>query len=239
MKKFLVSGVALIALATAPALAADMPARTRMPVKAPVAPPPAMFSWSGFYIGGHGGYGFGEKCFAFVGADEGCHDNDGWVGGGQIGFNWQQGNVVFGAEFSGSASRLTGDHTIPGTLADTYSSRVDGIFLLTGKLGLAMDRTLLYVTGGGAGVRDRYTYTDGLTGFTSTARDTRWGWTVGAGIEFALAPNWSVAAQYNYVDLGDKDRSFSGLAGTFTENIDQQLHLATLRLNYRFGGASY
>jgi outer membrane immunogenic protein len=166
---------------------------------------------------------------------EGCHDVDGLLGGGQVGFNWQSNQFVFGVEFSGSVADLNGSHVIPGTLSENYSTSVDGLFLLTGRVGLTWDRVLAYVTGGGAWSRDRYTYTD-LAGLTSDARENRWGWTVGAGLEFALSPNWSLAAQYNYVDFGDKERNFSGLAGAFNENIDQQLHIGTVRLNYRFGG---
>jgi outer membrane immunogenic protein len=233
MKSILRCGVAVAALAAGPALAADLPAR--MPVKAPVMAPVAFYNWSGFYIGAHGGGGWGEKCFTFAGLDEGCHDVDGWLGGGQVGYNWQNGALVFGLEFSGSAAHLTGSHVIPGTLADTYNTRVDSVFLFTGRIGWAADRFLVYATGGAASVRDRYRYVEVGTG-TASARETRWGWTVGAGVEMGLAPNWSLGFQYNYVGLGDRDRTFTGDAGPFVENIDQHLHLATARLNYRFGG---
>jgi outer membrane immunogenic protein len=234
MKNVLRCGVAVAALAIGPAFAADMPARvTKAPV---VAPPPMFYNWSGFYIGAHAGGGWGEKCFAFAGVGEGCHDVDGWLAGGQVGYNWQAGNLVLGVEFSGSFADKTGSHIIPGTLADTYSTRVDSIFMLTGRIGYAWDRVLLYATGGGASARERYNYFDAVGVTSASAREHRWGWTVGAGLEFALAPNWSIAAQYNYIDFGDRDRTFSGSFGTFSESIDQHVHLATVRLNYRFGG---
>jgi outer membrane immunogenic protein len=232
MTRILLAGVALVAFATGPGLAADLPAR--MPTKAPVMAPAVIHDWTGFYIGGHGGGGWGEKCFAFVGVGDGCHDVSGWVGGGQLGFNWQAGNFVFGAEFSGSASRLTGSHATLLAPGSTLDTRVDSILLLTGRVGMTWDRLLAFVTGGGAWVHDRHNFSTGL--LASSARDDRWGWTVGAGLEFALTPNWSVAGQYNYVDLGNRDTGFTGTAGTFNYNIDQQLHLATVRVNYRFGG---
>jgi outer membrane immunogenic protein len=74
---------------------------------------------------------------------------------------------------------------------------------------------------------------------SSTTKANRTGWTVGAGIEYGITPNWSIAAQYNYIDLGNKDITFNGPAGgpfPFTSDADHQLHLATVRLNYRFGG---
>lgn len=233
MKKSLLCGVAF-ALAAGPSLAADLPARqVRPPVVAPVV---YSYDWSGIYIGAHAGGGWGQKCFTFAGANEGCHDVNGWLGGGQVGFNWQGGPLVLGLEFSGSASWFTGSHNAVLDPADTYRTRVDSIFLLTGRAGWAFDRVLLYATGGGAAVRDRFEYVAAGVG-TATARDTRWGWTLGGGLEFGLTPNWSVAAQYNYIDLGRRDATFSGGGvATFTDSIGQHLHVATLRLNYRFGG---
>ena len=109
MKKFLLTGVALAALGGS-ALAADLPARRGMPVKAPE-PVSYGYNWSGFYIGAHGGGGWGEKCFADTGLSDGCHDTDGWLGGGQVGFNVQSGQFVFGVEFSGSWADISGSHT--------------------------------------------------------------------------------------------------------------------------------
>jgi outer membrane immunogenic protein len=108
--------------------------------------------------------------------------------------------------------------------------------MLAGRVGMTWDRMLLYITGGGAWARDKFEYVAAGVG-TASASDTRFGWTIGAGLEFALAPNWSLAAQYNYVDFGNRDTSFSGGGVVaFTDRIDQQLHLVTARLNYRFGG---
>ncbi len=160
----------------------------------------------------------------------------GWLAGGQVGANWQTGNIVFGVEFSGSFADINGSHAVLLAPADTYRSRVEGLLMLTGRVGYSVDRMLLYVTGGGAWARDRFEYVDAGVG-TATSNATRFGWTIGAGLEFGLTPNWSVAAQYNYVDLGRRDASFSGGGvAAFTDGIDQNIHLATVRLNYRFGG---
>jgi outer membrane immunogenic protein len=233
MKKFLLTGVALAALSGS-ALAADLPARRGMPVKAPEPVMAYGYNWSGFYIGAHAGGGFGEKCFAFGGASDGCHDNDGFLGGGQIGFNVQNGQFVFGAEFSGSWADITGSHNSTLSPADTYHSDVNTILLMTGRVGIAFDRALLYVNGGGAWVRDTLEYNQSGLGISSS-KQNRTGWTIGAGLEYGLTPNWSIGVQYNYVDLGDKNVNFSG-ADTFTAKADSQLHIATARLNYRFGG---
>jgi outer membrane immunogenic protein len=234
MKKVLLTGVALAALACGPALAADKPVRRGMPVKGPQ-PVPVMagYSWSGFYIGGHVGGGWSDKCFADTAqGGDGCHEGDGWLGGGQVGYNWQTGNIVFGVEFSGSIADISGNHTSLIGAPDQYRSEVSSVFLLTGRVGYAFDRLLLYATGGGAWVRDRFEYV-GLA--TESIKQTRSGWTIGAGLEYAFTPNWSLAAQYNYIDLGDKNVNFP-LAG-FTASTESELHLATVRLNYRFGGS--
>jgi outer membrane immunogenic protein len=230
MKRILLAGVALAMLGCGSALAADMPVRRGVPVKAPV-PVMAGYSWAGFYVGGHVGGGWSDKCFAELGVGDGCHEGDGWLGGGQVGYNWQTGNIVFGVEFSGSLADISGSHTSLIGAPDQYRSEVSSVFLLTGRVGYAFDRLLVYATGGGAWVRDRFEYVGAAT---ESIKQTRGGWTIGAGLEYAFSPNWSLAAQYNFINLGDKDVTFP-LAG-FTANTDSELHLATVRLNYRFGG---
>ena len=233
MKKFLLTGVALAALACGSALAADLPARRAMPVKAPE-PVSYGYNWSGFYIGAHGGGGWSDKCFTFNGLDDGCHDGNGFVAGGQVGFNYQTGQFVFGVEFSGSWADITGDHSSLLTPADRYRSEINTILLLTGRVGLTFDRMLLYVTGGGAWANEKLDFV--APGGTASSDKSRTGWTVGAGIEYGIAPNWSIAAQYNFIDFGDKNVTFTGGGFNFTDSVDQQVHLATVRLNYRFGG---
>ena len=113
MKRILLSSVALIALAVSSASAADLPRKAPAPVM--VEPP---FSWSGFYIGAHVGGAKVERCLSIFEFDgEACVDRTGWLGGGQIGFNWQAGQVVFGVEFSGSLSDLGGGGNFRGRKA--------------------------------------------------------------------------------------------------------------------------
>jgi outer membrane immunogenic protein len=86
-------------------------------------------------------------------------------------------------------------------------------------------------------VRDKFEYNADGVGISAT-NQSRFGWTVGAGIEYAFTPNWSIAAQYNFIDLRDRDVTFAGSVAPFPfgARADQELHLATVRLNYRFGG---
>jgi outer membrane immunogenic protein len=230
MKKLLLAGIALAALGNVSALAADLPVRRAAP-----APVPYVFNWSGFYIGGHVGGGWSDRCLTLEGFGEvGCNDASGIIGGGQVGFNWQTGNnFVFGIEFSGSIADINGDNT-SGTLPGGayFSSSGKSLLMLTGRVGMSFDRALFYVTGGGAWARNSVDFYDGAV--VATVDFDRQGWTIGAGLEYAFTPNWSIAAQYNYVDLGDKDVYFPN-ADLFG-SISQELHLLTVRLNYRFGG---
>ena len=235
MKKILLTGIALAALGCGSALAADLPAR--VPVKAP-APVAYIHNWSGFYIGGHIGYGSSDRCLTVVGFGEACNDADGFLGGGQIGWNLQTANnFVFGIEFSGSFADIGGGNT-SGTLPGGayFSSSGKSLLMLTGRVGMAFDRALFYITGGGAWARNSVDVFDGAT-LVSIDFD-RQGWTIGAGLEYGFSPNWSMAFQYNYVDLGDKDVVFANFGGGVAGNVSQDLHMATLRLNYRFGGGA-
>ena len=237
MKKILLSSVALIALAGSSASAADLPRKAPPPVVAA----PLPFSWSGFYIGGHIGGAKVERCLELLNV-EGCVDRTGWLGGGQIGYNWQAGQVVFGVEFSGSFADLGGEVNA-GVLPGGHFFELDGksLLMLTGRLGWAADRALFYVTGGAASARANVDFHTPLAGGVILSREvsfTRTGWTVGIGAEYAFTPNWSFAAQYNWIDLGDREVNFAAFpnAVALAGAVDQSFHVFTLRMNYRFGG---
>ncbi|OCK56943.1 outer membrane beta-barrel protein [Bradyrhizobium sp. LMTR 3] len=251
MKKYLLATVALIAFA-APAAAADLAARPY--TKAPPAPIAAVYDWTGFYIGANGGWGSGRKCWDLT-ADvvgpfvpplaEGCHDATGGTAGGQLGYRWQAGTWVFGVEGQGNWADFTGSNTSLALLAPTENeSRINAFGLITGQVGYAWNNVLLYVKGGAAVTSDKYRGFDIPTGLlVDSAKETRWGGVVGAGLEVGFAPNWSVGVEYNHLFMGDRDVDFaaSGIfapAGSFsrTSNISQDVDLVTVRVNYRWGG---
>ena len=185
MKKILLSGVALAALfAAAPAQAADVPVRNQPYYKAAPAP---VFNWTGFYAGGHVGYGFGDSTVA-------GDDLDGFLGGLQAGYNWQfSRNVVFGIEADISGTDLN----------NGAFSHVDYLGTLRARLGYAWDRSMFYGTGGLAWNRSSF------LGF----HDTDTGYALGLGFEWAFAPNWSAKVEYMYYNfdnattIGDTDIS--------------------------------
>lgn len=235
-KNLLLAAVSLVALsATAPALAADLAARPY--TKAPPAAIAAVYDWSGFYIGINGGGGSSHSTWDLVGGGrEGSHDATGGTVGGQIGYRWQSGQFVFGVEGQGNWADFSGDNVsaIPG-FATRNRSKIDSFGLITGQVGYAWNNVLLYVKGGAAVVGVKYDVFSTASGALLSSNDqTRWGGTVGAGLEYGFAPNWSVGVEYNHIFLSDKDVTFAGLAGT--DRIKQDVDMGLVRLNYKFGG---
>jgi len=243
MKKVLLITVALIAFA-APAAAADLAARPY--VKAPPAPIAVAYDWSGFYIGANGGWGSSQKCWEAVAptipliGPEGCHDATGGTAGGQIGYRWQAGTWVFGLEGQGNWADFRGSHVSTLFPGDRLDSRIDAFGLFTGQIGYAANNVLFYVKGGAAVTADRFRIFDVPTGLVvaTTGDDTRWGASVGAGIEFGFAPNWTAGVEYNHLFMQDRTHTFVDTTGAFiaAERIRQDVDLVTVRVNYRWGG---
>lgn len=232
----------------APASAADLAARPYTKAPAPVA---TIYDWSGFYIGINGGGGTSRKCWDFVTpatgvlVGEGCHNATGGTVGGQVGYRWQSTNWVFGFEGQGNWADFTGDN-ISAVSGLRNQSTIDSFGLITGQIGYAWNNVLLYVKGGAAVVGDRYRTYDVATGLEfDRANETRWGGTVGVGVEFGFAPNWSVGFEYDHIFLGHRTIDFTGSGnfvaaplGAFTASnrIGQDVDIGLIRLNYRWGG---
>jgi outer membrane immunogenic protein len=237
MKQLLTLSLAALAAVTAGAAsAADLPARPAPP-RAPVYAPLA-YNWTGFYIGINGGGAWADKCWAFAGLSDGCNKPSGGLAGGQVGFNWQMGQFVFGVEADGDWADLSGTHASLLNAGFTDRSKVDALWAITGRLGYAFDAALLYVKGGGAWASDKYDQR--LTaggGLAVTASETRSGWTIGGGLEWGFAPGWSVGVEYDHYDFGHRNVNFAG-AAVFTDRISQTVDAVTARINWRFGGSS-
>src|SRR5205823_1177127 len=126
-------------------------------------PSPPVFSWTGFYVGVHGGSGWGTKEWdeiatpALVGFNEAdsSHPVNGILGGGQIGFNYQVGWAVWGAEIQASAADIKGKGNCGIVAEFNCASKVDGLATFAGRFGAAFDHTLVYVKGGGAWADDK------------------------------------------------------------------------------------
>ena len=249
MKTLLLAAAGLTAVAIAPALAADLPARTPAYAKAPAIVEP-IYNWSGFYGGLNAGGASSRNCWSINNAigvavpstAEGCHNATGALAGGQIGYRWQMTNWVFGLEAQGDWADLKGSNvsqlTAPFAVFNN-NSKIDAIGLFTGQVGYAWNNVLWYGKGGAAVTHDKYN--GDILGTTfDTASETRWGGVLGTGFEFGFAPNWSVAVEYDHVFMGSHNVSFNATAlggiSTRTDSIKQDVDIGTVRVNYTFGG---
>ena len=242
MKKVLLFTASLIALgAAAPAVAADLAARPYTKAPAMIA---AVYDWSGFYIGANGGWGSSRSSWDFlpgvVTFGEGSHDASGGTVGGQVGYRWQAGTWVFGVEAQGNWADFKGSNISLFDATVRNESRIDAFGLFTGQVGYAANNVLFYVKGGAAVTSNDYRRFFAATNtlFASSNDDTRWGGTVGVGLEYGFAPNWSFGVEYNHLFMQDRTLAFTTPGGLFFGNVrvDQDVDLVTARLNYKFGG---
>jgi outer membrane immunogenic protein len=277
MKKVMLAVSGAVLLAIPHSNAADL--GPRRPVYK--APPPAMvpapvFTWTGCYIGGNIGWGWGRDTVSIPNIAETAGvppeevagltipsvtgNTNGVLGGGQAGCNYQfASNWVIGIEGDGEAADIKGDVSesvpfanpfVPGslvTITGTAHARTDWIASVTGRLGWAWDRVLLYAKGGAAWAGDKYSVNIPIFGENLSASETRSGWTVGGGVEWAFWNNWSAKVEYDFYDFGTRDIS---LSGTFTGgpttfnpgpitvsgiNIKETIQTVKFGINYRFG----
>lgn len=210
--------------ASFPVQAADIGRSAPMPAyKTPALV--AGYNWTGFYAGLNGGYMFGSGNVSSF---------DGGLFGGTLGYNYQPigSNLVFGIEgdigwtnFGASATATVGAVTA------TARSEAELFATFRGRLGWAVDRWLVYATGGGAWARNKISVTAAAPGIVVGASDTQdhVGYTVGAGVEYAFLPNWSGKLEYLYSGLGSA--TYFGVA----RSGDLDIHTIRGGVNYRFG----
>jgi outer membrane immunogenic protein len=245
MKRLFLGSVALVALGLGTAFAAERPVPAPAYAPAPVAP--AYYNWSGCYVGASAGTLFGRSQH-FDGAGvpiTNSFDLSGFIGGGQLGCNWQFGAWVIGIEGDGSAVNKSGQGF---ELArPTWISETQERWLVTarGKLGWTIwDKTMVYVTGGGAWAKiDASEWnTDGVGGLgpINTGHQessTRSGWTVGGGGEYALGYGWSVKAEFLYVDFGTYTTFTSppfGVGDIAPRQVKLNNYIWRAGMNYKF-----
>jgi outer membrane immunogenic protein len=224
MKRILAGCLAIGAMMTAQcAVAADLSVAP-LYTKAPPAQFPQVYDWTGFYLGANGGGAWGHS---FYSANTTGLGLGGGQAGGTVGYNKQLGNFVFGFEADGDWSGLNGNRTTAGcptgcSTSDTWISTERG------RIGYAFDRLLPYVTGGLA-VGDIRASANGV----GSGSAVNAGWTVGAGLEYALPGNWSVKAEYLYADLGRFN--CAGCTLTPPDNVSLQQNIFRAGVNYHFG----
>ena len=205
----------------APSFAADLP---RPAYKAPIYTAP--FSWTGFYVGLNGGYGWGKSSWTSTLGTTGDFNTTGYLFGGTLGYNLQTGVWVWGLEGDLDYSTIKGSTT---TFCGAPGCETRNTWLGTarGRIGYAWDRFLPFITGGAAFGGIKMTPAGGVS-----ETKTKLGWTLGAGVEYAFMGAWSAKLEYLYVNLG---KTTCGIAtcGIATD-VDFRSNIVRLGLNYRF-----
>lgn len=244
MKHLIITLLAATGLSSA-AFASDLPrygAQSYAP--APV------FTWAGFYAGLNAGYGWNNSDNARINDFYGplsygnSKKDGGFTGGFQVGYNFQAGSIVFGIEadlnLANFKKREAGSGSYMRSLESySVSSKTDWFGTIRPRLGFAAtDRFLVFATGGLAygKVKTEGGYTRGGYVLSGDDSDTRWGWTLGAGAEYAITDNVTVKGEYAYVDLSDKTYTWSGRTNFNVMNVKDSVSFQVLRagVNYKF-----
>jgi outer membrane immunogenic protein len=252
MKKLLlasVAGVALIAAGSANAADLRAPAYKAPP---PVVAPVPVFSWTGCYIGAHVGWGWGRKEFT-NGRDVtddtttvdtsliGTVDTGGAIFGGQVGCDYQfglgkgagMGAWVIGIQGTAAGADINGTDNSATSFVNLHA-KTDFLASVTGRIGWAGwdPRVLFYFRGGGAWAHDQL-----VPEFDQVVKQSRSGWTVGAGVEWAFAPNWSAFVEWDHYDFGTKTSDFcagTDFDGSCLSDVKQRIETVKVGVNWRF-----
>lgn len=251
MKKYIVSSAAAVMLSASGAFAADAIIYTEPSPVVPV----SMYDWSGAYLGINLGYGGGKAKHpyeisgpnipAVIGGSLDI-TSSGFLGGVQAGWNFQSDQLVYGleADFQGSNVKGVTNFSLnlpapAGSINAEVGTKLNWFGTVRGRIGYTVtDRFLAYATGGLA-YGSTKSFVNASAGNTSifdeSVKKTKAGWTVGAGVEYAVTDNWSVKTEYLYTDLG-KANVFSHSDPAFNAAIDRKFsfHTARIGFNYKF-----
>ena len=237
--RLIATSIGLLAMGLTSASAADL--RRPAPVYQP--PPPRVvipiFNWTGCYIGGHAGglwisREFVDRTPGGPFFDRADHDVSGWLGGVQAGCDYQfAGGWVIGIQGDYAWTDADGSHVSLLSPDFTFRSQVKSLASVTGRIGYAWDRFLGYAKGGGAWERDEFSFTNGV--FIGTVSNTRSGWTIGIGAEYAFANYLTGFIEYNFYDFGSRDLSFVGTTPAVF-GVDETKSVLKAGLNFRFNG---
>ena len=247
--KFVATLALAATLGVGAASAADL---AGWPNKAPVMSYP-VYNWAGFYVGGHLGGSWTNQIWTNTANTSGFGDlipgqgfgqhGSGVFGGGQIGYNWQASNYVFGLEGTISAMDNRGgllNRIFGPAKDDLFSWRTNWMATITGRTGIAVNNNLFYVKGGYAGASSHMSVVDVVPPLVGSGSDTRWhnGATVGAGWEYGITRNWIVGLEYDYAAFKTRSYQLAGTApGPYSFDAKpRDVQSAVARLSYKFSG---
>ena len=229
--KLIKAGVAAVALLAVPfaAEAADVPIKGPYYKGAPRSVV-SYYNWTGFYAGINAGYGMGTSNWSLLPGTP--IKPKGALFGGTVGYNWQAGAIVYGVEGDFDWSGVKGSVACGPGLVFNCETSSRWLTTFRGRVGYAFDRWLPYVTAGGAYGNVKATASLPVLGVSSSAAKSQFGWTFGAGLEYAFLGNWTAKLEYLYVDLGSFD---AGIA-PIVNNVSFKENIIRAGLNYKFSG---
>lgn len=257
MKKTLAAAAALLLTSSVGSVAADMA------VKAPMLAPTPISTWTGFYVGGHVGAGWGTTESALTSITGpgllaaglnlpiAQNSRSGILGGGQVGYNFESGWAVFGVQ--GDIAGMDVKGTTPCLTEFSCTAKSDWLATVSGRVGgVVADRTLVYAKAGAAWLHTEHSFSvpnlsglgmgGGFGGFAGASTDTTaLGWLIGFGAEYAFTRNWSAFIEYDYMDFERKNAALNltGLGGAGVPvvanvNFQNKLSIAKVGANYKF-----
>jgi outer membrane immunogenic protein len=218
-------------------LSAANAADLRPAYKAPALTPAPL--WTGFYIGGNVGYGWGKVSLNGL---NGEMNPNGVNGGVQVGYNYQINNVVLGVEgdFQGADHKDNINLTAFGATGN-LDVKSDWFATVRGRIGYAFGPFMPYVTGGVAFTQAKANAdasAGGVTVATASTDKTSTGYAIGGGIEYAIDRSWSVKAEYLHLGFGKQTYDFTGAVlgatGTVSGDVKLDFDIARVGVNYRF-----
>ena len=233
-----VAGLAAVLTIPLAAAAADLSVK---PEPAPIISAPFSYTWTGFYLGGNlgGARANGSVADSLFGLNVST-GHSGFIGGGQVGFNYEFSNLVLGVEGDvdwTSLSATGGGVFVPGVGTLQASVNTNWVSTLAGRFGVAFDRVLVYGKAGGGWTGNTATITNLTTAASVSPSNTNSAWLVGAGVEWAFWANWSTRIEYDYLGL----RSWTFASAVFPANtftVNRNIQMVKMGVNYKFDWGS-
>jgi outer membrane immunogenic protein len=220
------------------ASAADLP--VQMPATPFISP---VYNWTGFYVGGNIGTAISSTNtsdptgvnFAPLGALIG-DNTTGFIGGFQLGFNFQAGNWVFGPQGDMSWTTINPGLADPFSTTRTLYYKTDWLAAIAGRVGYAWGNILMYGKGGAAWVHNNIGVSDPAFSLSATGNETRTGWTAGGGFEYGFTPSWTGFIEYDYIRLGTVSVNVTDpFVGLLPINFEQNIQMIKGGINFKFG----
>jgi outer membrane immunogenic protein len=194
---------------------------------------PTSIDWTGWYTGVQVGGAFGSASWTNPFSNLSDDPKPSAVlGGGQFGVNWTRDSLLLGAEADFTGMDLKGSANDAN--GNTHTVHSHWLSLVTGRVGYAFNRYLVYAKGGAAFANERNKVVTPAGTLADSGTTTQYGWTVGGGVEYAINTNWSARVEYDYVDLPSRNIVLTGALGSLPASVNFTIQKVVGGINYRF-----